>query len=90
MDNKIFTSDYISELVGAHSLYCEYAPTDWRDGLILGNGDIGAIAYAHSCYRFYSICNRNGTYDRNKDHKTCRRSSKGMYGKRSSVPYSER
>ena len=46
MTKKHFSKERIAEIVQSHSLYCEYAPSDWRSGLLIGNGDVGAIAYA--------------------------------------------
>ena len=39
--NKYISKEEIGRLVSSHSLKYEYAPTDWRDGLLLGNGEVG-------------------------------------------------
>ena len=61
MDEKYFTQKDIEALVCSHSLYYDYAPTDWRDGLLLGNGDIGAIAYAPGNREW--VINKNDVFD---------------------------
>ena len=46
MAKNHFTKERIEALVREHSLCYDYAPSDWRSGLLIGNGDVGAIAYA--------------------------------------------
>ena len=58
---KYISKEEISRLVSSHSLKYEYAPTDWRDGLLLGNGDIGAIAYAPGGREW--VINKNDVFD---------------------------
>ncbi len=40
----------------------EYASTDWRDGMLLGNGSLAAISYAPGGLEW--IVNKNDVYDR--------------------------
>ena len=59
--NKYISKEEIGRLVSSHSLKYEYAPTDWRDGLLLGNGDIGAICYAPGGREW--VINKNDVFD---------------------------
>lgn len=59
--NKYISKEETGKLVSSHSLRYEYAPTDWRDGLLLGNGDIGAICYAPGGREW--VINKNDVFD---------------------------
>ena len=61
MNTKYFTKEETAKLVSSHSLKYEYAPEDWRDGLLLGNGDIGAIAYVPGNREW--VINKNDVFD---------------------------
>lgn len=59
--SKYISKEETARLVSSHSLTYEYAPTDWRDGLLLGNGDIGAICYAPGGREW--VINKNDVFD---------------------------
>ncbi len=59
--DKFITKEETGRLVSSHSLKYEYAPTDWRDGLLLGNGDLGAICYAPGGREW--VINKNDVFD---------------------------
>ena len=59
--NKYISKEETGRLVSSHSMSYEYAPTDWRDGLLLGNGDIGAICYAPGGREW--VINKNDVFD---------------------------
>ncbi len=61
MKNNYISKEETAKLVSSHSLNYEYAPTDWRDGLLLGNGDIGAISYAPGGREW--VINKNDVFD---------------------------
>ena len=59
--NKFMSKEEIRDLVSSHNITYEYASADWRDGLLLGNGDMGAIAYAPGGREW--VINKNDVFD---------------------------
>ena len=59
--SKYISNEEIRNLVSSHNLSYEYAPVDWRDGLLLGNGDVGAICYAPGGREW--VINKNDVFD---------------------------
>ena len=59
--NNFMSKEEIRNLVSSHNITYEYASSDWRDGLLLGNGDMGAIAYAPGGREW--VINKNDVFD---------------------------
>ncbi|MBO4897702.1 MAG: hypothetical protein J5590_05335 [Clostridia bacterium] len=45
-NTPFYTENEIENIVRRQDLIYEYAANDWRDGMLLGNGSLGALAYA--------------------------------------------